>query len=63
MVIRTINPDGETNRRYLNEKGDYVNSGFPKALADASKVQMPEAKFVLEQIDALKPQRIVHIRS
>lgn len=62
-VIRTINPDGEANRKFRNEKGDYVNSGFPKALSDVSKVQMPEVKFVLEQIDALKPQRIVHIRS
>lgn len=62
-IVRTINPDGEANRKLRNEKGDYVNSGFPKALADVPKVNMAEAKFVLDQIDALKPQRIVHIRS
>jgi hypothetical protein len=62
-IVRTINPDGEANRKLRNEKNEYVNSGFPKTLTDSSKSSMAEAKFVLEQINAIKPQRIVHIRS
>ncbi len=62
-IVRTMNPDGEATGKLRNQKGEYVNSGFPKSLADVSKVSMAEPKFVLEQIERLKPQRIVHIRS
>ncbi|MFN9718787.1 MAG: hypothetical protein ACK58L_08850 [Planctomycetota bacterium] len=62
-IVRTMNPDGDANGKLRNQKGEYVNSGFPKTLAEASKVSMAEPKFVLEQIERLKPQRIVHIRT
>ena len=62
-IIRTLNPDGEALRKVFNEKGQYVNHGFPKDNGVADGDQPAEVSFLLAQIRSLKPQRIIHIRS
>ncbi len=62
-IIRTLNPDGEALRKVFNEKGQYINHGFPKDNGVADGDQPVEVTFLLEQIRTLKPQRIIHIRS
>jgi len=62
-IIRTLNPDGEALRKVFNERGQYINHGFPKDNGVADADQPAEVSFLLEQIRVLKPQRIIHIRS
>jgi len=62
-IIRTLNPDGEALRKVFNERGQYINHGFPKDNGVADGDQPAEVSFLLEQIRVLKPQRIIHIRS
>ncbi len=62
-VLRTLNPDGEALGKILNEKGQYINHGFPKdgGIADAN--QPVEVMFLLNQIQTSQPQRVIHIRT
>jgi len=62
-IIRTLNPDGEALQKVFNEKGQYINHGFPKDNGAADANQPAEVSFLLEQIRTLKPQRVIHIRS
>ena len=62
-IVRTLNPDGEALQKVFNEKGQYINHGFPKDNGIADANQPAEVSFLLEQIRTLKPQRIIHIRS
>lgn len=62
-IIRTLNPDGEANRNFLNEKGQYINGYFPKPPAKADGSEPAEVKYLLAQLQQLQPQRVVHIRT
>ncbi len=62
-VIRTLNPDGEAQHKILNEKGQYINHGFPKDNGVADSEQPAEVTFLLNQIQTLQPQRLIHIRT
>ena len=62
-IVRTLNPDGEALQKVFNEKGQYINHGFPKDNGVADANQPAEVSFLLEQIRTLKPHRIIHIRS
>ncbi|MCA9011896.1 MAG: hypothetical protein KDB01_19225, partial [Planctomycetaceae bacterium] len=62
-LIRTLNPDGEALDRILNEKGQYINHGFPKDNGVADGNQPAEVSFLLERIETLKPQRLIHVRT
>ena len=62
-VIRTLNPDGEALHKVLNEKGQYINHGFPKDNGVADANQPVEAKFLLGQVQTLQPQCVIHIRT
>lgn len=62
-IIRTLNPDGEALKKVFNEKGQYINHGFPKDNGVADGDQPVEVSFLMEQIRVLKPQRIIHVRS
>ena len=62
-VIRTLNPDGESSRTLLNQKGQYVNHGFPKT-GDAPNGEQPvEVSFLLSRLKELQPQRVLHLRT
>lgn len=62
-VIRTLNPDGEASRTLLNQKGQYVNHGFPTT-GDSLNAQHPvEAAFLLSRLKELQPQRVLHVRT
>jgi hypothetical protein len=62
-VIRTLNPDGEAQQKILNEKGQYINHGFPRDHGIADANQPVEVTFLLNQIQTLQPQRLIHIRT
>lgn len=62
-LVRTLNPDGEALDRILNEKGQYINHGFPKDHGMADGNQPVEVSFLLERIETLKPQRVIHVRT
>jgi hypothetical protein len=62
-LVRTLNPDGEALDRILNEKGQYINHGFPKDNGMADGNQPVEVSFLLERIETLKPQRLIHVRT
>ena len=62
-IIRTLNPDGEALHKILNEKGQYINHGFPKEGGIADANQPVEVTFLLHQIQTLQPQRVIHIRT
>ncbi len=62
-ILRTLNPDGEALRKVFNEKGQYINHGFPKDDGVVDADQPTEVSFLLEQIRTLKPQRVIHVRS
>lgn len=64
-VIRTLNPDGESNRKLTNEAGVYINRQFSRTVKNQeSSVEIPaEVRFFLQQVDTVQPQRIIHIRS
>ena len=62
-IIRTLNPDGEALGKILNEKGQYINHGFPKDGGIANANQPVEVTFLLDQIKTLQPQRVIHIRT
>ena len=62
-VIRTLNPDGEFNHKVLNQNGQYINHGFPK-MPEVQDVARPaEVLFLLNRLQDLQPQRVLHIRS
>ncbi len=63
-VVRTLNPDGESNRKLTNQDGIYINHQFLKSSnsGDSAK-QTPEVRFLLQQVESVRPQRIVHVRS
>lgn len=61
-IVRTLNPDGEMNQKYRNEKGQYINQGFP-VTGKPVQGQPAEVTWVLKKFQDLQPQRIVHIRS
>ena len=62
-VIRTLNPDGEANRKLLNQNGQYVNHGFPKT-GDTPVAEQPvEVSFLLNRLKELQPQRVLHVRT
>ena len=62
-IVRTLNPDGEANSNYLNEKEQYVNDFFPKP-GDKPATESPaEVSYLLALLKDLQPQRVVHIRS
>lgn len=62
-IIRTLNPDGEATQRFLNQKGEYINSMFPKAGDKAAASPVAEVDFFLKQLQKVQPQRIVHVRT
>ncbi len=62
-VIRTLNPDGEANRKLLNQNGQYVNHGFPKTSETAESVRPAEVSFLLGRLQNLQPQRVLHVRT
>jgi hypothetical protein len=62
-IIRTLNPDGEASQKFLNQKGQYPNHGFPKTGETASVDQPVEVSFLLDQLQRLQPQRVLHIRT
>lgn len=62
-IIRTLNPDGEVQHKILNEKGQYINHGFPKDNGVADSDQPAEVTFLLNQIQTQQPQRLIHIRT
>lgn len=62
-VIRTLNPDGEANRKFLNQKDQYINHGFPRTGETAAADQPVEVSFLLERLQQLQPQRVLHIRT
>ena len=62
-IIRTLNPDGEAQHNVLNGKGQYINHSFPKDNEIADGNQPVEVTFLLGQIEAMKPQRVIHIRT
>ena len=62
-VIRTLNPDGEALHKVLNEKGQYINHGFPKDNGVADANQPVEVTFLLGQVQSLQPQRVIHVRT
>lgn len=62
-IVRTLNPDGEANKNYLNEKEQYINDFFPKP-GDKVAVESPaEVRYLLDLLKDVQPQRVVHIRS
>jgi hypothetical protein len=61
-IVRSLNPDGEVNQSFLNDKGQYINYGFPKN-GTASPNQPAEVTWMLKTLQDLQPQRIVHIRT
>ena len=61
-IVRSLNPDGEVNQSFLNDKGQYINYGFPKN-GTASPNQPAEVTWILKTLQDLQPQRIVHIRT
>jgi hypothetical protein len=62
-IIRTLNPDGEANRTFLNQKEQYINHSFPSAGQKPAENQPAEVTFLLEKLQQLQPQRVVHIRT
>ncbi len=62
-IIRTLNPDGEANRKFLNQRGQYINEGFPKVGDKPANDQPAEVTYLLQQIQKLQPQRVVHVRT
>jgi hypothetical protein len=62
-VIRTLNPDGEALNKVFNEKGQYINHGFPKDNGVADTNQPEEVSFLLSQIQTVQPQRLIHVRT
>lgn len=62
-IIRTLNPDGEATRRFLNQKGEYINAMFPKAGDKANASPVAEVDFFLKQLQSVQPQRVVHVRT
>lgn len=62
-IIRTLNPDGEATQRFLNQKGEYINAMFPKAGDKTNASPVAEVDFFLKQLQAVQPQRVVHVRT
>lgn len=62
-VIRTLNPDGEANKLFLNEKGQYINELFPQGSGKSASEPPEEALFLIKQLKDLQPQRVVHVRT
>jgi hypothetical protein len=62
-IIRTLNPDGEVNKSFLNQKEQYINEGFPKTGGAADGSSVVEVAYMLKLLTTLQPQRVVHIRS
>ena len=62
-VLRTLNPDGEANHKYLNQNGQYVNDFFPKSGEKLSADQPVEVAYLLKQLKERQPQRVVHVRT
>jgi hypothetical protein len=62
-VIRTLNPDGEANRKTVNQAGQYVNGAFPQSSGKLPPVVLPEVSFLLSRMQELQPQRVVHVRT
>jgi len=62
-VLRTLNPDGEANHKYLNQNGQYVNDFFPKSGEKSPADQPAEVAYLLKQLKERQPQRVVHVRT
>ena len=62
-IIRTLNPDGEATQRFLNQKGEYINSMFPKPGDKTNVSPVAEVDFFLKQLQSVQPQRVVHVRT
>lgn len=63
-VIRTLNPDGQQRRQYTNADRIYLNSRFPSDGRIPAGQSLPkEVQFLFRQVQDLKPQRILHLRT
>ncbi len=64
-VIRTLNPDGAANSKHVNQNGVYLNGAFPsgKGTSTATKDDPPEVAFLLDQVNKVQPQRVIHVRT
>ena len=62
-IIRTLNPDGEANKKFLNQKSQYINEFFPQTGGKSVVDQPAEVAFLLKQLRDHQPQRVVHVRT
>ena len=62
-IVRTLNPDGEAKKTYLNDNGQYVNDFFPKPGEKTVAESPAEVSYLLALLKDLQPQRVVHVRS
>ena len=65
-IIRTLNPDGQNNGRFVNADGDYVNNHFPARQTpglNRPAMLIPEVQFALTQLQDIQPQRVIHLRT
>ncbi|MFN5197583.1 MAG: hypothetical protein ACK5MS_09875 [Planctomyces sp.] len=62
LVIRTLNPDGEANRKSVNAFGQIINRQFVSE-SDGLSANCPEADLLRRLIQNEHPDRILHIRT
>jgi hypothetical protein len=62
LVIRTLNPDGEANRKSVNAFGRIINRQFVSE-SDGLSANCPEADLLRRLIRNEHPDRILHIRT
>lgn len=62
-IVETGNPDGKSEKTFLNSAGQYVNRHFPGSITGTVEQKCTEVTFLLNLVDTFRPDRVIHIRT